>query len=126
MNSNRSEPVFTIRFVEVDASRQLELANTTPDILRTVEILTVFLKREEAVGSSAQRHIRFETIDSIRSQEKVVVKHRTWEDGKPVSAAFDQLNKLETITGQICPYVLDISYQDAAGKTRFQRIPVGH
>jgi hypothetical protein len=30
------------------------------------------------------------------------------------------------IAGEANPYVLDLSWQDVDGKTRFQRIPVGH
>ncbi len=38
----------------------------------------------------------------------------------------DQLARLKTVDGKVKPYVLDISWQDSAGKTRFERIPVGH
>jgi hypothetical protein len=45
---------------------------------------------------------------------------------KTISAEDDQLNRLVLVQGKSKPYVLDISWQDAQGKTRFQRIPVGH
>ena len=38
----------------------------------------------------------------------------------------DLLARLKVIAGEIKPYVLDISWEDPEGKTRFQRIPVGH
>ncbi len=38
----------------------------------------------------------------------------------------DLLARLKVIAGEVRPYVLDISWQDPEGKTRFQRIPVGH
>jgi hypothetical protein len=55
-----------------------------------------------------------------------VLSARTWIDGKPVDADRDQLARLKEIEGQVKPYVLDISWQDADEKMRFQRIPLGH
>jgi hypothetical protein len=55
-----------------------------------------------------------------------VLSPRTWIAGKPVDADRDQLARLEEIEGQVKPYVLDISWQDADEKMRFQRIPLGH
>jgi len=43
-----------------------------------------------------------------------------------VDTDLDQLGRLEVIASEVSPYVLDISWQDVEGKTRFQRIPVGH
>jgi hypothetical protein len=36
------------------------------------------------------------------------------------------MERLKLIPGEVNPYVLNISWQDAEGKARFQRIPVGH
>ena len=94
--------------------------------MRRIEILTVFLKNEEILGGPSQAHIRFESLESIKSQEKAVIRHQTWGDGKPASAGQDQIERLKLVDGKARPYVLDISWQDADGKTRFQRIPVGH
>jgi hypothetical protein len=44
----------------------------------------------------------------------------------PASDAQDQMARLESVFGNIKPYVLDISWEDVNGKTQFQRIPVGH
>ena len=38
----------------------------------------------------------------------------------------DQLERLKVVPGEVRPYVLDVSWEDAEGKSRFQRIPVGH
>jgi hypothetical protein len=35
------------------------------------------------------------------------------------------MERLKTIAGQANPYALEISWEDAEGKMRFQRIPVG-
>jgi hypothetical protein len=121
-----TERPFTFRFVELDSKRHLELTNTTEQTLRQVEILTVFLKREQLIGSDSQVHISFQNLELIRSLERAVMVHRTWLDGKPAQPEQDQLKMLEPIAGKACPYVLDISWQDVDGKTRFQRIPVGH
>jgi len=42
-----------------------------------------------------------------------------------VSDERDQMTQLTSIAGTFNPYVLDISWEDAEGKSRFQRIPVG-
>ena len=120
------ERTFAFRFVEQDSKRHLELTNTTDRTLRHIEILTVFLKNEQSIGHASQIHIRFQELESIRSLEKAVLVHRTWQDGKPARPEQDQLVKLELVAGKTCPYVLDISWEDDDGKTRFQRIPVGH
>jgi hypothetical protein len=91
-----------------------------------VEILTVFLKDEETAGGPSRVHISFESINSIRSKEKTAVSHKTWIDGKPADSSHDQLERLKAAAGEERPYVLDISWEDVHGKTRFQRIPVGH
>ena len=104
----------------------LELTNTTERTLKSVEILTVFLKDEEAVGGPSRAHIRFDRINSVQPNEKAVVSHRTWINGTPASEAHDQIRRLEAVAGTVKPYVLDISWEDVDGKTQFQRIPVGH
>ena len=126
LSSNNPDRVFTFRFVEVDNTLRLELINTTDNIFRQVEILTIFLKDELSVGGPSQSHIKFEVIDTIRAREKIIVRHRTWEGGRPIAIDLDQLKRLELIPGKDTPYILDLSWQDPHGKQRFQRIPVGH
>jgi hypothetical protein len=118
--------VLTFEFIDVDSQTHLELMNTTDQTLKRVEVLTVFLKDETTQGGPSLTHIRFEPVELIKPQEKVVVRHRTWGDGKPAALEQDQLRRLTLVEGKITPYVLDISWQDGEGKTRFQRIPVGH
>ena len=87
MTSNRTEESFTASFVEGESSVRLELMNTTELTLKCVEVLTVFLKDEETPGGGPSRaHIKFEAVKSIQPQEKVVLSHRTWIDGKPAAA----------------------------------------
>jgi hypothetical protein len=120
-----AEKPLTFRFIDVDADVRLELSNEADHPLKCVEILTVFLKDIETPGGGpSQAHIRFEAVGSIRSKENVVLSHKTWVNGK--IAAADLLARLKVIAGEVKPYVLDISWQDPEGKTRFQRIPVGH
>ena len=104
----------------------MELTNTTASTLKSVEILTVFLKDEQGSSAPSRAHIRFDPIRSVEPNEKAVVSHRTWINGKPVSDAQDQIRRLEVVAGAVKPYVLDISWEDADGKTQFQRIAVGH
>lgn len=125
-NSNTEKP-FSFRFIDVSPKVLLELTNSSEKILRSIEILTVFLKDEETPGGGpSQAHIRFDAIKSIQPKEKAVLSHKTWINGKPANADCDQLGRLKIIAGEVSPYVLDISWEDAEGKARFQRIPIGH
>ncbi|HZH90568.1 MAG TPA: hypothetical protein VEX70_08150 [Pyrinomonadaceae bacterium] len=127
MTSNGQTPApFTLSFVGDGSTTQLELMNETDQPLKCVEILTVFLKDEETSGAPSRAHIRFEAVKYIRPSEKAVMPHKTLIDGKPADPAHDQLERLKVIAGASRPYVLDISWEDPEGKTRFQRIPVGH
>lgn len=126
ITGDRTEKPLTARLVDAGARILLELTNTTDQALKSVEILTVFLKDEETSGGPSRAHIRFEAIKNIQSKETVVLSHRTWVDGKPVDHNQDQLERLKVIAGQVKPYVLDISWEDAEGKSQYQRIPVGH
>ena len=115
-----------IRFMDTKPRMLMEITNTSGKTIKSVEILTVFLKDEGSHAGPSRAHIRFDTIKSVQPNEKAVVSHRTWINGKPVSDAQDQIGRLESIAGAIKPYVLDISWEDLDGKTQFQRIPVGH
>jgi len=126
MSENVAKPL-SFKFIDDDASVRLELSNGADHALRCVEILTVFLKDLETPGGGpSQAHIRFDSVDSLRPKENVVLSHKTWVNGKIADADADLLARLKVIAGEARPYVLDISWQDPEGKTRFQRIPVGH
>ena len=126
MINNKLKP-FTYRFVNDGSNVLLELTNATKETLKSVEILTVFLKNEEGLGAGpSQVHIRFEAVERILPSEKSIMAHTTLINGKPAELERDQLQRLQAIDGRANPYVLDISWQDTEGKTRFQRIPVGH
>lgn len=105
----------------------LELTNATQQTLKSVEILTIFLKNAESspVGP-AQVHIRFDSVDRILPAEKSVFSHTTLINGKVAEDDREQLARLQAVDGAPNPYILDISWQDTEGRTRFQRIPVGH
>jgi hypothetical protein len=125
--SGKTDEPLSIRFIDAGEQVLLELANVTDHTLWSVEILTVFLKDEETPGGGPSRaHIKFEPVKSIQAKDKVTVSHKTWVDGRPVDAMHDQLERLKEMADKERPYVLDISWTDAEGKTRFQRIPVGH
>lgn len=124
MISMKKNP-FTFRLVDVESSPGLELTNATDQTFKCVEILTVFLKDKENPGPS-QVHIRFEAVERILPKQKSIVPHTTLINREAVDNDRDQLGRLQVIAGEASPYVLDISWQDAEGKTGFQRIPVGH
>jgi len=126
MNNNSSRAPWVIKFIDIPPKMVMEITNTTESILKTVEILTIFLKDHQGVSNPSRPHIRFETIRAVQPNEKVVVSHRTWIDGRRASDAEDELGCLEVVAGATKPYVLDISWEDVDGKIQFQRIPVGH
>lgn len=126
MSQNLSKP-FTCRFVDVEADVRLELSNAADHTLKSVEVLTVFLKDLETPGGGpSQAHIRFDVVDAIRPKENVLLSHKTWINGKIVDRGADLLARLKVEDGVVKPYVLDISWDDLEGKKRYQRIPVGH
>lgn len=126
LSSKLEEPLIA-RFIDTGSQVLLELTNVTDHMLQCVEILTVFLTDEDTPGGGPSRaHIKFAAIKCIQPHERAVLSHRTWIDGKPADPHHDQLARLKVIAGQVKPYVLDISWEDMEGKSRFQRIPVGH
>ena len=124
--NSKIQRTFICRFIDAAPKVLLELTNTTETSLKSIEILTVFLKDDSLGGGPSQAHIRFEAVRSMQPKEKAVLSHRTWINGKPADADCDQLGRLKIIPGKVSPYVLDISWEDTEGKARFQRIPVGH
>ena len=124
--NNPKQQTLTVKFLDTKPRMLLELSNETEMTLRSVEILTVFLKQEATENVFCEAHIKFDAIKSLSPQQTAVIAHRTWIDGKPARDEHDQMARLKGIDGKIRRYVLDISWQDAAGKARFQRIPVGH
>jgi hypothetical protein len=116
---------FNIRFIYAPSKVVLELTNASENTLKSIGILTIFLKDKDGRGPS-QAHIRFDDIKCMQPGEKTVLSHRTWINGKPADADHDQMERLKLIVGQANPYALEISWEDAEGKVRFQRIPVGN
>jgi len=124
---SKTEKPFIFRFIDARPKVLLELTNATEQTVKSIEILTVFLKDEETPGGGpSQTHIKFDAIKSMQPKETAVLSHRTWINGMPANDARDQMARLKVIAGEVNPYVLDISWEDAEGKARFQRIPVGH
>jgi len=118
---------FTYQFLDEGPSLLLELTNATQQTLKSVEILTIFLKNEETSGAGpAQVHIRFDSVERILPAEKSIFSHTTLINGKVTKDDRQQLSRLQGVEGVPNPYILDISWQDTEGRTRFQRIPVGH
>jgi hypothetical protein len=125
-SSARTASTLGVSFIGDGSATQLELMNATDQPLRCVEILTVFLKDEETSGAPSRAHIRFEAVNYMQPRERAVMPHKTLIDGKLADPTDDQLERLKVVAGTNKPYVLDISWEDAEGKSRFQRIPVGH
>jgi len=126
MTTSNCRTPFVIRFMDTKPRVLLELTNTTELTLKSIEILTVFLKDEGPTAGSSRAHIRFNRINSVQPKGKAVISHRTWINGRPANEAQDQIGRLQVVAGAVKPYVLDISWEDVDGKIQFQRIPVGH
>jgi hypothetical protein len=125
-SSSKTATPFTLSFTGNGPATRLELMNETDGPLKCVEILTVFLKDEETAGAPSRAHLRFEAVKFIPAREKAIIPHKTLIDGKLADPEDDQLQRLKEMAGTPKPYVLDISWEDAEGKSRFQRIAVGH
>ena len=125
--NNHPQKTLTVRFLDTKPRVLLELTNATEKPLKSVEVLTIFLKTNTSLSRGySQAHIRFDAIKLMLPHQTAVMSHRTWIDGEPASDERDQMTQLTIIAGKFNPYVLDISWEDAEGKARFQRIPVGH
>lgn len=117
---------FYFKFLDAPPTVVVELTNASEKTLKSIEILTIFLKEKEAHGAGlSQAHIRFDGVKSMQPGEKKVLSHRTWINGKPTEADHDQMERLKLIVGRTNPYALEISWEDPEGKMRFQRIPLG-
>jgi len=117
---------FQVDFVKEDSRTVMKLRNLSEESLKSVEILTVFLKDETSSGSPSRAHIRFESVNAISPKSIVALSHKTWANGRPVESADDQMERLQTVNGSSWPYVLDISWDNAEGRRCYQSIPVGH
>jgi hypothetical protein len=117
---------FYFRFIDGPSTVLVELTNASEQVLKSIEVLTIFLKDKEASTGLSQAHIRFEGVKSMQPGEKTVLAHRTWINGKPAESDDDRLERLKALAGQANPYALEISWEDPEGKMRFQRIPVGN
>ena len=125
MTADSNMKPFNFRFIDAPSKVAVELTNAGELTLKSIEILTIFLKDTETPGGGpSQAHIRFDGVKCLQPGEKTVLSHRTWINGKPVDADRDQMERLKLIAGQANPYALEISWEDAEGKMRFQRIPV--
>src|SRR4030095_4383300 len=107
MSTNLKTPkTFLFSFIDTKSRLLLELTNATDKTLKSIEILTVFLKDEETAGGGPSRaHIRFDSIRLMQPREKSVLSHRTWINGRPADADHDQLERLRVIPGEVSPYV---------------------
>ena len=125
--NNSITKTLTARFLDTKPKVLLELTNETETTLKSIEILTIFLRTQTSMSKGHyQAHIRFDPIKLMPPRQTAVMSHRTWIDGEPASDEQDQMTQLTIVPGKVNPYVLDISWENAEGKARFQRIPVGH
>ena len=115
---------FNFRFIDAASKVVVELTNASEKTLKSIEILTIFLKDEETPGGGpSQAHIRFDGVKSVQPGEKTVLSHRTWINGKPADADHDQMDRLKLIAGQANPYALEISWEMLRARCVFNGYP---
>src|SRR5678815_3913774 len=100
---NNYRTPFIIRFMDTKPRVLLELTNTTEMTLKSIDILTVFLKDEGPAAGSSRAHIRFDRINSVQPNGKAVISHRTWINGMPASEKQDKMGRLQVVAGAIKP-----------------------
>lgn len=123
--NSHMKKTFNFKFIDAAPKVVVELTNASATTLKSIEVLTIFLKDNETPGGGpSQAHIRFDGVKCMQPGEKTVLSHRTWINGKPADADHDQMQRLTLIAGRANPYALEISWEDPEGKMRFQRIPV--
>jgi hypothetical protein len=86
---------FYFRFIDGPSTVLVELTNASEQVLKSIEVLTIFLKDKEASTGLSQAHIRFEGVKSMQPGEKTVLAHRTWINGKPAESDDDRLERLK-------------------------------
>ena len=85
MTNNKPKP-FTYKFVNDGSNLLLELTNATRQVLKRVEILTVFLKNDDALGwGPSQVHIRFEGVARILPAENSITQSGSMESRLPLN-----------------------------------------
>src|SRR6478735_4074788 len=103
---NSPQKTLTARFLDTKPRVLLELTNATEKTLKSVEVLTIFLKTTTSLSRGfSQAHIRFDAIKLMLPHQTAVMSHRTWIDGKPASDERDQMTQLTIVAGQFSPYV---------------------
>ena len=103
MTTSNCRTPFIIRFMDTKPRILMELTNTTEMTLKSIEILTIFLKDEGSAAGSSRAHIRFDRINSVQPNGKAVISHRTWINGMPASEAQDQIGRLQVVAGAVKP-----------------------
>jgi len=94
---SKTEKPFSFEFIDEGSNVLLGLTNETDQTLKSVEVLTVFLKDEDTPGGGpSQASIKFKDTECVYPKQKVVLSHRTWINGKPVESNRDQLERLES------------------------------
>ena len=118
---------FSFKFLDAPPKVVVELTNASDKTLKSVEVLTIFLKDKETPGGGPSKaHIRFDGVKSMQPGEKTVLSHHTWISGQRADADHDKIDQLKPRAGEANPYTLEISWEDPEGKMRFQRIPIGN
>ena len=87
-----NEKPFTFRFIDAKPRILLELKNTAETTLRSIEILTIFLKDEEAAnGVPSQAHIRFDAVKAMGLKNPIgqIVKRENDHDWEVVGVVKD-------------------------------------
>ena len=97
---NNMKKTFDFRFVDAPSKVVVELTNASEKTLKSIEVLTIFLKDNHTPGGPSQAHIRFDGVRCMQPGEKTILSHRTWINGKPADADHDQMERLKLIAAK--------------------------
>lgn len=76
--SHKIEKPFTAKFIGAEEKVLLELTNTTGEVLKSVGILSIFLKDQGTPGGAPSRsHMKFDATKSVKPKEKAILSHKT-------------------------------------------------
>src|ERR1044072_8636097 len=85
---------FNFRFIDASSKVAVELTNASEKTLKSIEILTIFLKDNHTPGGGpSQAHIRFAGKKSMKQGKKTVLSPQPWINEKPADSDHEQMKR---------------------------------
>ena len=117
--NNHIKKTFNFQFIEAPPKVVVELTNASRHTLKSIEILTIFLKDKETPGRGpSQAHIRFDGVKSMKPGEKTVLSHRTGLMENRLRLTTISMERLKLIASQANPLCIG-DFVGGSGKCVF-------